>query len=118
MQETFDHYVRRIFDSAVNAAELATVSSQTHGPNDQNKDLRGHADIVLLNASERLLAALGDITQITQTKTGLWVVGDFTRRADDSPLYVKEAAVDAALSVFTEGIDESDGSFRAPSWVE
>ena len=118
MKHNFEQHVRDIFDAAAKAAEMASAARELPGPNSQQGTRRGEADLVVRDASKRLLTALGNVTQLTEIETGLWVVGDFTRWAADSALSVKEAAVDAALSVFTGGIDEADGRFFAPSWVE
>ncbi|MGZ9706952.1 hypothetical protein ACXX81_13120 [Pseudomonas sp. GNP013] len=118
MNPSFERHIQQVFESAMTAAEMAAISSNAHNSNADNKSVRGYADIVVINASERLLNVLGKYTKIVEAKPGLWVLGEFTRQLGDFALFVKEAAVDAALQVLSDGIDEADGQFRAPSWVE
>jgi hypothetical protein len=118
MKPSFEQHIYYVFEKAMNASEIAAILSNTDNSNADNKSVRGHAEIVVINASERLLDALGKCTKVAEVKPDLWVLGDFTRRLVDYSLFVKEAAVDAALRVLSEGIDEAEGQFRAPSWVE
>ncbi|MEN5148477.1 hypothetical protein [Pseudomonas orientalis] len=118
MDHHFEQHIKHVFENAMNAAQMAALCSHMDDSRADTEPVRGHADIVVINASERLLDALGTYTKVAEVKSGLWVLGDFTRRLVDCSLFVKEAAVDAALIILSEGINETDGHFRAPSWIE
>ncbi|MBW1215024.1 hypothetical protein KYI92_15105 [Pantoea allii] len=118
MNHGFEQHVQYVFERAMNAVKSSAKLSNPCTVSPEDKSLRGHADIVVINPSERLASALKKCTQIVEVKPNIWVVGDFTRRDVNFSLSVNEAAVDCALKVLSEGIDGADGQFRAPSWIE
>jgi hypothetical protein len=95
VQHSFERQVRLVFNSAAVAARNAAASIQT-GSHRREEDTRGQAAIVVRDASERLLTALRTVIPVVELEPGVWMVGDFTQGSENSPLHVKEAAVDAA----------------------
>jgi hypothetical protein len=95
VQHSFERQVRLVFNSAAVAARNAAASLQT-GSHRREEDTRGQAAIVVRDASERLLTALRAVIPVVELEPGVWMVGDFTQGSENSPLHVKEAAVDAA----------------------